>query len=137
MTPLRRNMIEAMRVRGFAVRTHKSYLSAVSELARYYWRSPDALDVYELQAFFVYLATERGLSGASCRLYLNAIRFIDGERYAYATHQLQAGLLIHQLQRLLGHQNIQSTLRYVHWVPNYREGTNAADLVAELEVDHE
>ena len=76
MTPLRKKMIEAMRVRGFAVRTHKSYLSAVSELARYYSRSPDGLGIDELQAFFVYLATDRELSGASCRLYLNAIRFL-------------------------------------------------------------
>ena len=76
MTPLRKKMIEAMRVRGFAVRTHKSYLSAVSELARYYSRSPDGLGVDDLQAFFMYLATDRELSGASCRLYLNAIRFL-------------------------------------------------------------
>ena len=38
MTPLREKMIEAMRVRGFAVRTHQSYLSAVSKLAGYYGR---------------------------------------------------------------------------------------------------
>jgi integrase/recombinase XerD len=57
MTPLRQEMIDAMQVRGFSVRTHRSYLSAVADLARYYHRSPDQL------------------SGASCRLYLNAIRF--------------------------------------------------------------
>jgi integrase/recombinase XerD len=75
MTPLRQKMIDAMQVRGFSVRTHRSYLSAVADLARYYHRSPDQLSSDELQAFFVYLAKERGLSGASCRLYLNAIRF--------------------------------------------------------------
>jgi integrase len=75
MTPLRQKMIDAMQVRGFSVRTHCSYLSAVTDLARYYHRSPDQLSGEELQAFFVYLAKERELSGASCRLYLNAIRF--------------------------------------------------------------
>jgi len=45
---------------------------------------------------------------------------------------------VHQLQKLLGHQNIQSTLRYVHWVPNYRQGElNSADLLAALEADHD
>ncbi|VAW97699.1 hypothetical protein MNBD_GAMMA20-603, partial [hydrothermal vent metagenome] len=33
MTPLREKMIDAMRLRGFSPRTHKSYLSAVSQLA--------------------------------------------------------------------------------------------------------
>ena len=75
MTPLRQKMIDAMQVRGFSVRTHRSYRSAVADLARYYHRSPDQLSGDELQAFFVYLAKERGLSGASCRLSLNAIRF--------------------------------------------------------------
>lgn len=285
MTPLRQQMIDAMQLRGFSVRTHKSYLAAVYDLARYYHRAPDQLGIDEIQAYFLYLVKERNLSGASCRLYLNAIRFlylqvldwpsfdvsihvpkraqripelltrrevarilsacanpkhrimlmtcygcglrvselvaikvrhIDGERHllrveqgkgakdravilpqtllvrlrrywqtyrpvlwlfpnsqspdqaltidtaqkafkaakretgiqkvggihslrhAYATHQLENGLPVHQLQKLLGHQNIQSTLRYVHWVPNYRQGElNSADLLAALEADHD
>lgn len=282
MTPLRQKMIDAMLVRGFAVRTHQSYLSAVCDLSRYYRRPPDQLSVEELQAYFLYLVKERGLSGASCRLYLNGIRFlylqvlgwdtfkvklqvpkvaqripelltrtevaqilsacrnpkhrmmlmtcygcglrvselmalkvrdIDSERHllrieqgkgakdrqvilspslleklrdywrlfrptdwlfvgqdpstalhpstpqrvftvvkrragvdkiggihslrhAYATHQLEAGLPVHQLQRLLGHRNLQSTLRYVHWVPGYQEGQCGTDLIGALEVDH-
>ena len=282
MTLLRQKMMDAMQLRGFSVRTHQSYLSAVSNLSRYYHRPPDQLNVDELQAYFLYLVKERGLSGASCRLYLNGIRFlylqvlgwdalkvelqvpkaaqripelltrtevgqilsacknikhrmmlttcygcglrvselvalkvrdIDGERHllrieqgkgakdrqviispslleqlrcywrryrpapwlftrrdmdvalnistpqrvfttakrqagidkvggihslrhAYATHQLEAGLPVHQLQRLLGHQNLQSTLRYVHWVPGYQEGQAGTDLIAALEVEH-
>ena len=282
MTVLRQKMIDAMLVRGFSVRTHRSYLDAVSRLAKYYRRPPDQLSGEELQAFFLYLAKDCGLSGATCRLYLNAIRFfylqvlgrdsfgvtlavpkraqripelltrgevgrlllvcrnlkhrmvlttcygcglrvselvalkvrhIDGERHllrvelgkgardrhvilpdtllrllrsywqvmrppewlfpgremttplsltsvqkaftaakrragidkvggihalrhAYATHQLEAGMPVHQLQRLLGHQDIHSTLRYVHWIPDYREGGSGADLIAGLEVGH-
>jgi integrase/recombinase XerD len=83
MTPLRQKMIDAMQVRGFSVRTHCSYLSAVADLARYYRRSPDQVSGEELQAFFVYLAKERGLSGASCRLYLNAIRFFYHDLEGY------------------------------------------------------
>ncbi len=283
MTPLRTQMIKAMQVRGFSARTHTSYLAAVTDLARYTHRSPAELEVSDLKTYFEYLATERHLSGASCRLFLNAIRFlylqvlewpgfdveiaipkkaqripelltrrevrrilgacenpkhrmmlvlgygcglrvselvalqlsgIDSERcllrieqgkgakdrlvplsdtllhklrdywrsyrpspwlfpgrtpdqplsitstqkaftraklraginkvggihslrHAYATHQLEAGLPVHRLQRLLGHQDLHSTLRYVHWVPNYREGAGEHDLVAALEVDHD
>ena len=280
MTPLRQKMIDAMQVRGLSPRTHRSYLGAVIELSRYYHRSPDQLSGEELQAFFLYLVKERDLSPATCRLYLNTLRFfflqvlgrdsfgvklqvpkrkqripelllrsevgailsmpgnskyrmlltacygcglrvselvnlqvrhIDGERqllhieqgkggkdravilsptllrllrkywrllrppqwlfpssdvtsplsiasaqkiiqkaklragiqkiggihslrHAYATHQLEDGMPIHQLQCLLGHQNIQSTLRYAHWVPGYREGKTGGDLLARLEL---
>ncbi len=284
MTPLRQQMIDAMRQRGFSVRTHQSYLSAVSDLARHYGRSPEQLSVDELQDYFKHLVIERSLSGATCRVYFHAVRFlylqvlkrasfdiplvipkraqripelltrdevgrilqacsnpkhrtlleicygcglrvsevvslrvrhIDGERrllrieqgkgakdrlvilapslierlrrywtlyrpadwlfpsardpshplsittaqrvfscakarsgvekiggihglrHAYATHQLESGLPVHELQRLLGHGSLQSTLRYVHWLPEgLRSGSGYTDLVAGLEVRH-
>lgn len=67
---------------------------------------------------------------------INKVGGIHSLRHAYATHQLEAGLPVHQLQRLLGHQNLYSTLRYVHWVPHYQEGQDGTDLIAALEVDH-
>jgi len=282
MTPLRQKMIDAMLVRGFSVRTQQSYLGAVTHLARYYHCSPEALDTEQIQAYFLYLVKERDLSPASCRLYLNGLRFlylnvlgwnalditihtpkraqripellsrqevarilsacsndkhrvmlttcyacglrvselvalqikqIDSDRHvirieqakgakdrqvilsdhllmllrrywrryqpvqwlfygydphralsitsvqkvykkakqraninkvggihslrhAYATHQLEAGMPVHQLQRLLGHNNLQSTLRYVHWVPTHQQGVGV-DLLAGLAVRHD
>jgi site-specific recombinase XerD len=280
MTPLRKQMIEAMQLRGFSPRTHESYLYAVTKLATYYHQSPDRLSPTQIQTFFKHLALERKLSPASCRLYLNAVRFfyvkvlgrkdfelswvvpkrqqripelltrnevaqilkscinpkyrmllevcygcglrvselvalrvgdIDGERkllrieqgkgakdrqviiapslyqqlrhywqlqrptdwlfpnehqpqhhinistaqriftqakakaginkiggihslrHAYATHQLEHGLPVHQLQRLLGHQELRSTMRYLHWVPSAQPGASGhADLVDAL-----
>jgi len=76
MTPLRQTMIQAMCQHGFSPRTQKSYLYVVTELARYYRRSPDQLKVDDLQAYFNYLVQERSLSPASCRLYLHGIRFL-------------------------------------------------------------
>jgi integrase/recombinase XerD len=285
MTPLRKQMIEAMQLRGFSPRTHESYLYAVTQLAGYYHRSPDQISPTQVQAFFKYLALERQLSPASCRLYLNAVRFfyvkvlerkdfeiswvvpkrpqripelltrvevarimsnchnpkhrmlletcygcglrvselvslrvgdIDGERkllrieqgkgakdrqviiapslyeqlrhywqllrptdwlfpnehqshhhinvstaqrifrrakakagidkvggihslrHAYATHQLEQGLPVHQLQRLLGHRELRSTQRYVHWIPNAQQGAlGHADLVDALGLNDE
>jgi integrase/recombinase XerD len=75
MTQLREQMIDEMTVRGFSPRTHQSYLMAVKDLARYTHLPPDQLSVDQLQAYFLYLVKERHLSDASCRLYLNAIRF--------------------------------------------------------------
>jgi len=285
MTPLRAKMIGAMTVRGFSPRTHKSYLWSVRALARHYHRSPEQLNPEDIERYIVHLAVERGLSSSSCRLHLNAIRFlylqvldwprfdipiplpkqpqripqllsraevaailaasdnpkhrmmlvtcygcglrvselvslrvrdIDGERgllridqgkgakdrlvplgpalldqlrhywqrarprhwlfpsatrpatplgvsaiqkaytrarteagvdkeggihslrHAYATHQLEAGLPVHRLQRLLGHKDLHGTLRYVHWVPQREEGRGEQDLIGRLgEVSHD
>ncbi len=76
MTPLRQAMIEAMTQRGFSVRTHRSYLAAVSGLANYYHRSPDQLSTAQVQAYFVYLVQQRHLAPASCRLILNGVVFL-------------------------------------------------------------
>ncbi|WP_440998217.1 tyrosine-type recombinase/integrase [Arhodomonas sp. SL1] len=285
MTALREKMIEAMRQRGFAQRTHRTYLAVITDLARYFRRSPDELDADDLQRFFNHLVQERGLSAASCRVYLHGVRFlylqvlqwpsvdvspvvpkapqripelltreevrriltactnrkhrmmlelcygcgvrvsevcrlrvgdIDSQRgqlrvaqgkggkdrmvllpasllarlreywrayrpqewlfpgalvpdrplhasapqkaftlakrqagvervggihslrHAYATHVLEQGLPVHQLQRLLGHRNVQSTMRYMHWLPGQQGACQGhADLVAALEVGHD
>ena len=282
MTPLRQKMIDAMLVRGFSVRTQRSYLDAVRQLAQHYHRSPDILKTDQLQDYFLYLVRQRHLSPASCRLHLNGIRFlylqvlgwaafevelhtpkraqripellsrqevarilsacqnvkhrvmlttcyacglrvselvalqvkqIDSDRHvlrieqakgakdrqvtlsdhlltllrtywqryhpvqwlfygqgphralsitsaqkvfrkakqqagihkvggihalrhAYATHQLEAGMPVHQLQRLLGHTSLQSTMRYVHWAPPHEQG-RGMDLLAGLAVCHD
>ncbi len=95
MTPLRQQMIDAMRQRGFSIRTHQSYLGAVRDLARYYHQSPDQLQVNQIQDYFVHLVQERGLSGASCRLYLNALRFL----YLQVLHQSQFDIPIQYPKR--------------------------------------
>ena len=54
MTPLRSHMIKAMQMRGFSPRTHRSYLAAVTDLARYTrytQRSPADLKVSDLEAY--------------------------------------------------------------------------------------
>jgi site-specific recombinase XerD len=273
-------MITAMRLHGFSERTHESYLYAVTDLARYYRRSPDQLEAADIQAYIQYLVTERALAPASVRLYFNGIRFlyvqvlhwpeldlsmtlpqrpqripdllsvqevgrilaacarpdhhmmlalcygcglrlnelrhlkvsdIDGERrrlrveqgkgakdrlvalsptllerlraywrryrprdwlfpgrtpgepvsetliqraflgakrqagitkrggihslrHAFATHQLEAGMPVHRLQRLLGHDSLSSTVRYVHWLPDPGEGEGGHDLLGALAV---
>ena len=60
---------------------------------------------------------------------------IHALRHAYATHQLEAGMAVHKLQRSLGHRSVESTMRYVHYVSDYQAGTSTkVDLVGELDL---
>lgn len=58
---------------------------------------------------------------------------IHSLRHAYATHQLESGLPIHQLQRFLGHSDIHLTLRYLHWLPESH--VMASDLLVHFKPD--
>ncbi len=279
MSPLRQKMIDTMVLKGFAARTQETYLYAITRLALHYRRSPDRLDVADIERYFLFLLKERKLAPASVRVSVHAVHFlftqvlqrplehcvirypkkpqripellsrgdvqlilahcrngkqqamlatcygaglrvselvrlrvrdIDSERevlhirqgkgakdreliltpgllhllrrywqnyrpcdplfygkelrspasigtaqkgytrakrsagidkqggihalrHAYATHQLEAGMPVHQLQRLLGHQSLRTTLRYIHWIPHYQsDGGRGADLVGAL-----
>ena len=59
MTPLRRKMLNDLRVRNLAENTQKSYLQSVTGLARYYRRRPDQLSADEVQAYLLYLTSAR------------------------------------------------------------------------------
>lgn len=52
-------------------------------------------------------------------------------RHAFATHQLEAGMPIHQLQHQLGHTDIRTTQTYLHWLPELHHG--GTDLLKSLE----
>jgi len=64
MTPLRRRMIDAMLLRGFAPRTQEAYCDAVIALAKHYDRSPDTLSAEQLQSYLLFLITEKKLAYA-------------------------------------------------------------------------
>ena len=68
MTSLRQQMIKDLTVRGLAENTHKSYLQAVSSLARHYNRSPDQINASEIQDYLIYLHEQRHLCWTSCNV---------------------------------------------------------------------
>jgi site-specific recombinase XerD len=83
-------------------------------------------------------SAQRVFTVAKRRAGIEKVGGIHSLRHAYATHQLEAGVPVHQLQRLLGHHSLQSTVRYVHWIVGYRPGEEAShDLLAALEPSHE
>lgn len=76
MTPLRQQMMDAMILRGFALRTRESYLAAVIALARYYDCSPSTLSGEQLQHYLLHLITEKKLAYASVNQAACAFRFL-------------------------------------------------------------
>ena len=75
MSPLRQRMIETMHLRGLSRRTQDSYLSAVSQLARHFNKSPDLLSEDELRQYFLFLIVDRQLAPNTTNVALNAIKF--------------------------------------------------------------
>ena len=53
MTPLRRRMIEDMKLAGLAAKTQEVYLQAVSALAKHYRKSPELLTEEEVRRYLL------------------------------------------------------------------------------------
>ena len=75
-TKLRREMDNAMLLRGFSPRTRESYLACVTALARHYHQSPDGLDTAEIQSYLLHLIKEKKLAYASVNQAVCAFRFL-------------------------------------------------------------
>ena len=76
MKSLRQQMTDAMVLRGFAARTQEAYLAAVVALAKHYRRAPDTLSTDELQAYLLFLITEKKLAYTSVNQAACAFRFL-------------------------------------------------------------
>ena len=76
MTKLRESVELEMRLRGFSPRTHESYIHALVELAKFYWRPLETLVCSEVQAFLDELITVRKLAWATVNVYFSAYRFL-------------------------------------------------------------
>jgi site-specific recombinase XerD len=71
-------MLDALVLRGMALRTQESYIDAVARLARHYGRSPDALSAEEVQEFLLHLLRDRQRSRSTVNQYGCAFRFFYG-----------------------------------------------------------
>lgn len=80
-------------------------------------------------------SAQKAFLDAKRRARIEKVGGIHSLRHAYATHQLDAGMAIHTLQQQLGHQDLHSTMRYLHWVPQHQPG-KGTDLLQTLGVSH-
>jgi site-specific recombinase XerD len=72
-------MIEEMKLRNFSAATQKTYLYAVTRLAKYYGKAPDQLSKEDIRAFLVDLLVERKLSPNGLSGYCSGLRFFYNE----------------------------------------------------------
>jgi hypothetical protein len=79
-------------IRGGAERTQQSYSRYVSELARYYHRSPELISYHEVADWLYYLVKERELSASSVNIAVNAVRFLYGVTLGRNTDELMASV---------------------------------------------
>jgi integrase/recombinase XerD len=91
-TPLRAKDIRDLAIRGRAELTQQSYSRYVSELARYYHRSPELISYQEVADWLYYLVKERKLSASSVNIAVNALRFLYGVTLERSTDELMASV---------------------------------------------
>ena len=79
MTPLRRELINALTLRGYSAKTHEAYIGAVSALAHHYGRSPERICNEEIRDYLLQLHNRRKLSASSINVALSGMRFFYGQ----------------------------------------------------------
>lgn len=83
MTPLRQRMIFELKVQRKSPHTVKAYVTAVSQLAAYYGRSPEQITEPEIREFFRHLIEDRKLAFASINTKLFGIQFLYTQVLGY------------------------------------------------------
>ena len=76
MTPLRQKMTRDLTVRGRSESTIRSYTRTISDLAKFYHRSPEGLSADEIQEFLYHLIRDRDYSANSVNQAAFALKFL-------------------------------------------------------------
>src|SRR4051794_5127055 len=76
MTPLRRRMIEDMKLKNLSPRTIQVYTGRVAAFARHFGRSPEALGREEVRSFLLYLVQEKHVSWSVFNQTVAALRLL-------------------------------------------------------------
>jgi site-specific recombinase XerD len=92
MTPLRKRMLDAMILRGFAQHTQDTYLGAVMRLSQHYNCSPDKLSDDQVQAYLLHLLQERQRARSTVNLTSCAVRFLICDVLGQTQRRLQIPL---------------------------------------------
>lgn len=90
-----------LQLRGITPRTQKDYLREVSNLEKYFNKSPEELGEKEVKEYLVHLLKDGKISGGTYRYYVSGIKFL------YRTS-------LHHVRLLLGHRPPTTTTVYLH-----------------------
>ncbi|OAJ54646.1 integrase [Paraburkholderia ginsengiterrae] len=74
VSPLRRRMVDDLRMRKFAPKTQTAYLRAVRQFARFLGRSPDTATVEDLRTYQLHLV-DHGTSPTSLNAAISGLKF--------------------------------------------------------------
>src|SRR5258708_9494875 len=74
MSPLRRRMIEDMRMRKMSTKTQSTYIRAVRHFAGYLGRSPDTASAEDLRRYQLH-CVDRGVSPITLNATITGLRF--------------------------------------------------------------
>lgn len=75
-TLLRQQMIDAMQVRGLALRTQEAYVDALARMARHFRCSPAELEAAQIEAYMLHLAKDLKRSFSTINHVSSASRFL-------------------------------------------------------------
>ena len=75
MTELRQKMIRAMDLKNLSPHSKRTYLAAVTGLAKHYRQSPEKITDQMIEDYLLYLKNEKGHAPASCCTALTGLRF--------------------------------------------------------------
>lgn len=137
MSPLRQQMIRVLQLHRKSPDTIKPYVTAVSQLAQYYKRSPDQISDDEIRDFLHHLITVRKLSSSTCNQRIAAINFFYRHVLGRVDFQLkvplkQSGRLPEPLSRSEVKRLIDAATNLKHSVlmmTAYGGGLRASELV--------
>src|SRR5438874_1214162 len=76
MTPLRQRMLEDMQLRNFAPATPRQYIHYVADFAKFFWTSPEHLDLEDVRQYMLHLTNDRRLSPESIHTFVTAVKFL-------------------------------------------------------------
>ena len=75
MTKLRQKMIRAMELKNLSANTQRTYLTAVTGIAKHYQKSPEKLSKEMIEDYLLYLKNDKGKCPNSCASALSGLRF--------------------------------------------------------------
>src|ERR1700737_1884434 len=119
MNPLRRRMVEDMKIRNLSPATQRCYVHAVAKFAQHFNRSPNRLGLAEIRAYQIHL-TSIGTSWAGFNVAVCALRFFYGvtlgrsamvDRIPYARKQRQLPVIL----------SAEEVVQFLAAVPNLKD----------------